>query len=140
MKTLQLRLVPVIISFFIFSLYSCNVYHTAPGTISDAVESENRVRLVTKDNHTFELKSLYQEGNELVGIAGKNSETVKKLNGRSQEPDGKNVKIKFQKEEILAVYLKNMGASRLVNYGVPVIGAAGLITVTSSDFKPDVGY
>ncbi|WP_324718967.1 hypothetical protein [Salinimicrobium sp. HB62] len=140
MKRFQLRLVPVILSVFIFSLYSCNVYHTAPGTISEAVESQNRVKVVTKDNKSFELKGLYKEGNELVGIAGKNSDAVKILNGRSQEPDGQNVKIRFQKDEILAVYLKNRKASRLVNYGVPVIGAAGLITVTSSDFKPDVGY
>ncbi|MHA6280606.1 hypothetical protein ACXYMT_10530 [Salinimicrobium sp. CAU 1759] len=140
MKRFKLTLVPAILSFFIFSLYSCNVYHTGPGTISEAVESQDRVRVVTKDNKSFELKSLYREGDVLVGIAGRNSDTVKMLNGRSQEPDGKNVRIKFQKEEILAVYLKNRSASRLVNYGVPVIGAAGIITVTSSDFKPDVGY
>ena len=131
---------PLLVSFFIFSIYGCNVYHTAPGSISEAVESQNRVKVVTKDNKSFELKNLYQEGDELIGVTGRKSDTAKMLNGRAQEVDGKNIKISFQKEEILAVYLKNKKASRWVNYGVPVIGAAGILTVTSSDFKPDVGY
>lgn len=140
MKKFRLNLLSVVMFGFILSFYSCNVYHTSPGTISEAVESESRVRVVTKDNKSFELKNLYQEGNELVGITGKKSETARMLNGREQEPNGKDIKIRFQKEEILAVYLKNKKMSRLVNYGVPVIGAAGIIGVTSSDFRPDVGY
>jgi hypothetical protein len=140
MKKHQLRVTQIIYLSFILILGSCNVYHTSPGTISEAVESQNRVRVVTKDNKSFELKNLYQEGNELVGIAGRQSDAAKMLNGRTKEFDRKNVKIRFQKDEILAVYLKNRKASRLVNIGVPVVGAAGIITVTSANFQPDIGY
>lgn len=138
MKRFQLSF--VIAFLFIFLSTGCNVYHTAPGTLGEALESEDRVRVVTTDNKSFELKSLYREGDALVGVTGKKSDTAKKLNGRQQEIDGKNLRIWFQKDEILAVYLKNKKMSRLVNFGVPVVGAAGLITVTSSEFKPDVGY
>ena len=138
MKKFQLIFINVFM--LLFLLTGCNVYHTSPGNLSDALESDDRVRVVTKDNISFELKSLYQDGDELVGITAKKSEAAKKLNGYPHEVNGKNLKIRFQKDEILAVYLKNKKMSRWVNIGVPVVGAAGLITVTSKDFKPDMGY
>lgn len=140
MKKFRLTSVSFLSLLLVFSFYSCNVYHSAPGTIAEAVESNSRVRVVTKDNNSYEFKSLQMEGNELVGITGKNSETANKLNGFPQEPYGKHLKVRFQKEEILAVYLKNKNASRWVNIGVPAVGAAGIIGVTSSGFRPDVGY
>ncbi|MCY2687193.1 hypothetical protein [Salinimicrobium sp. TH3] len=140
MKNFHFNFGRLILLLLSITLGSCNVYHSAPGTVNEAVESENRVRLVTKDNKSFELKSLRQEGEKLVGTTGKNSETAKMLNGRKQKLAGKNVEIVFQRDEVMAVYLKNKKMSRLVNYGVPVIGTAGLIGVTSSNFKPDVGF
>ncbi|MCC8360326.1 hypothetical protein [Salinimicrobium sediminilitoris] len=140
MKNFHFNLGRLIFLVLGITLGSCNVYHSAPGTVNEAVESENRVRLVTKDNKAFELKNLRKEGEELVGTTGKNSETAKMLNGREKNRVGKNVEIVFQRDEIMAVYLKNKKMSRWVNYGVPVIGTAGIIGVTSSNFKPDVGF
>lgn len=140
MKNSQLKVGPVILLMGFFCLYSCNVYHTAPATVSEAVDSGTRVRILTKDNSSYEFKNLYEEENHLVGITGRNSETAKLLTGHSREPDGKNIKIKFQKDEVLAIYLKDRKMSRLVNIGVPVVGVAGIVGLTNPDFRPGVGY
>ncbi len=139
MKKFQLDRSPVVFVVLIFCFASCNVYHTAPGTVNEAVESGDRVRVVTKENVSYEFKELRQESDYLVGITRINSDSAKKLNGHPQEREGKNIKVKFQKEEILAIYLKNRKMTRMVNIGVPVVSAAGLIGVTSKDFRPDVG-
>lgn len=122
----------------IFCLYSCNVYHTRPGTVGEAVESGDRVRVLTTENIAYEFRNFRQEGNHFVGVTGRNSDTAKLLKHRPFEAEGKKIRVKFEKEEILAVYLKNRKMSTLVNIGVPVVGAAGIIGVTSKDFKPDV--
>ena len=132
-------MVPLLLM-LVFCFCSCNVYHTAPGTVGDAVDSGDRVRVLTKENISYEFRNLRQEGDQLVGITGRNSDTAKKLNNHPQEPEGKYIKMRFEKDEILAVYLKNRKVTRWVNIGVPVVGAAGIIGVTSKDFRPNVGY
>lgn len=120
-------------------LQSCSVYHSDSTSVEEAVASDNRVRVVTLDNVYYEFKKLERENGQLYGVTGKKSETAKMLADHKQIPYGKNVRIALADEEVLAVYLKNRSMSRLVNYGVPVVGAAGLITVTSDNFRPDVG-
>lgn len=55
-------------------------------------------------------------------------------------PHGRNEKVRFHQDEVLAVYLKNRGMSRLVSIGTPVVGAAGFFGVTPKEFKPHIGY
>ena len=123
----------------IFAIESCSVYHNDTVSLEQAIESDNRVRVVTLDNVFYEFKKLERENGQLYGITGKKSETAKMLANHKQIPDKKSVKIALADEEIQAIYLKNKSMSRLVNYGVPVVGAAGLLTVTSDNFRPDVG-
>ncbi|MGB7786481.1 MAG: hypothetical protein WBL27_10300 [Salinimicrobium sp.] len=123
----------------IFSLNSCSVYHNDVASVDQAIDSGDRVRVVTLDNVYYEFQRLEREGGQLYGIAGKKSDTAKMLADHKQIPQDKSVKIALADEEIQAIYLKNRSMSRLVNYGVPVVGAAGLLTVTSDSFRPDVG-
>lgn len=115
------------------------MYHTTPSSVEEGINSENRVRVVTFDNVYYEFKSLQRENAQLYGITGRHSDTAKMLRDREGTPEGRNLKIPLSDEEIVAIYLKNKKMSKWVNYGVPVVGAAGIIGVTSANFRPDVG-
>lgn len=122
-----------------FIFQSCSVYHTSASSLEEGINSENRVRLVTRDNVFYEFKSLQRENTQLYGITGRNSDTAKMLKDHESIREGRNLKIALAEEEIIAVYLKDKKMSKWVNYGVPVVGAAGIIGVTSANFRPDVG-
>ena len=122
-----------------FIFQSCSVYHTTASSLEEGINSENRVRVVTTDNIFYEFKSLQRENTQLYGITGRRSDTAKMLKDHESIREGNNVKIALADDEIIAVYLKNKKMSKWVNYGVPVVGAAGLIGVTSANFRPDVG-
>lgn len=121
------------------SLQSCSVYHNDTTSVEQAIESKDRVRVVTLDNVFYEFQRLEREDGQLYGYTGKRSDTARMLADHKQIPLNKRVKIALSDEEIQAIYLKNRSMSRLVNYGVPVVGAAGLIAVTSDGFRPDLG-
>jgi hypothetical protein len=121
------------------SFTACNVYHSGTASVDEAVESNNRVRVVTEDNVFYEFKKLQRENGQLVGITGRDSDTARMLESRPHTVEGRNAKFPFEEDEILAVYLKNRKMSNIVSVGVPLVGAAGLIGVTSEGFRPDVG-
>ncbi|GAB2768920.1 hypothetical protein [Salinimicrobium soli] len=123
----------------ILLISGCNVYHSGTASVDEAVESDNRVRIVTSDNVFYEFKKLQRENGKIVGVAGKDSDTAKMLLNRPHTEDGRNLRFPFEEDEILAVYLKNRQMSNVVSFGVPLVGAAGLIGVTSDGFRPDVG-
>lgn len=124
---------------YLFSLQSCSVYHNDSVSTEEAVASQNRVRVVTLDNVFYEFQELKREDGQLYGYTGKHSDTAKMLADHKQIPVDKRVKIALADEEVQGIYLKNKSMSRLVNFGVPIVGAAGLFAVTSKDFKPDIG-
>lgn len=120
-------------------LTGCNVYHSGSASIEEAVESDSRVQVVTTDNVVFEFKRLQLENGELVGITSSGSEAAKALAYYRQVPNGKTVKIILPEEDIREVHIKNKKMSNIVNIGVPIVGAAGIIGLTSDGFRPDVG-
>lgn len=127
-------------SILLIGIFSgCSVYHPDVVSIDEGVNSPNRIKITTSDNYILELKKLVRENGQLYGITAKNSEAAKLLFDHPQIPDGRNVKIVFNENDIKAVHLKNRKISKLVNVGVPLVGAAGLIGLTNRDFKPDVG-
>lgn len=120
-------------------LAGCNVYHSGSASIEEAVESDSRVQVVTTDNVFFEFKRLQRENGELVGLTSPGSDAAKALTYYRQVPNGKTVKIVLPEEDIREVHLKNKKMSNIVNIGVPIVGAAGIIGLTSDGFRPDVG-
>lgn len=142
MKNSRQKVIVLVGGIVVLFLSGCNVYHTGAANIDQALESENRVKVETTDNRIYEFKELRRENGQLFGITRWNSETSQYMFDRVQLMEGKkgkNVKIPLTEEEVRAVYLKNRKASRWVNYGVPLVGAAGLIGITSPNFRPDVG-
>lgn len=117
----------------------CSVYHPEAVSIDEGVDSKNRIKVTTIDNYVIELKELRREDGQLYGITGRKSETARLMFDRPQLPDGNNIKIAFRDDEIKAIHLKNKKMSNIVNVGVPLVGAAGLIGLSNKDFRPDVG-
>lgn len=125
---------------FIFGMYGCSVYHPEAVSIDDGLASQNRLKVETSNNLVIELKELRRENGQLFGITKRNSETAKLMRDRPQIPEGNYIKIPFQDEEIKVVHLKNKKMSNIVNIGVPLVGAAGLLGIANGNFRPDVGY
>ena len=119
--------------------FSCNVYHSGATGIDEAVKSENRVRIVTADNVFYEFKQLYRDNDKIIAVAGIDSDTARMLKDRPHSREGRDLIFSFEENEILAVYLKNKRMSNIISFGIPVVGAAGLVGVTSNGFKPDIG-
>ncbi|MFD0975546.1 hypothetical protein [Salinimicrobium gaetbulicola] len=134
------KLATILISGVLLNLaFGCNVYHSGSASVEEAVQTKNRVKVVTTDNVYYEFKRLKNENGKLVGVTGKNSETAKSLRDFEQYKSGNNVKIILPKNEIRGIYLKDKKMSNIVNFGVPLVGAAGIIGITSEGFRPDVG-
>lgn len=124
---------------FLLTMYGCNVYHSNTSSLDEAIQSQERVRVVTADNVFYEFKQLKKENNQIIGLAGRDSNTAKMLSKRPSTVEGKNLRFVFEESEIISVYLRNKKMSNIISFGVPVVGAAGLIGVTSEGFKPDIG-
>ncbi len=133
------RFVGLLLSGFLILVAGCNVYHSGTSSVDEAVESESRVQVVTTDNVFFEFKRLQRENGKLVGITAPGSDAAKALTYYPQMPNGKTIKIVLPEEDIREVHLKNKRMSNIVNFGVPIVGAAGIIGLTSDGFRPDVG-
>ena len=117
----------------------CSLYHPETVSIREGVDAPNRIKVITADHYGMEFKDLIREEGQLYGVTGKNSETAKLLIDRPQIPAGRNVKIAFKDNEIKSIQLRDRKMSNIINVGVPLVGAAGLIGLTSKDFRPDVG-
>ncbi len=120
-------------------LTGCNVYHSGSASVEEAVESDSRVQVVTTDNVFFEFKRLQRENGELVGVTSPGSDAAKALTFYRQVPNGKTIKIVLPEEDIKEIHLRNKKMSNIVNIGVPIVGAAGIIGLSSDGFRPDVG-
>lgn len=120
-------------------MYGCNVYHSNTSSLDEAIQSQDRVRVVTAENVFYEFKQLKKENNQIIGLVGRDSDTAKMLSKRPSTVEGKNLSFVFEEDEIISVYLRNKKMSNIISFGVPVVGVAGLIGVTSEGFKPDIG-
>ena len=123
----------------LFLFVGCNVYHTQYTSLDKAVESKNRVKIVTDKVEVYEFKSIEKNGEGYLGVTRKNSETAKKLKDQPMVVDGKFLKFHLDESKVYGVYLKNKGISNAVNIGVPVVSAAGLLGLTDKDFRPNIG-
>lgn len=134
------KLATILFAGVLFNLIlSCNVYHSSSASVEEAIETKNRVKIVTTDNVFYEFKRLKNENGKLVGVTGKNSDTAKSLNEFEYYESGSNVKIVLPRNQIQGVYLKDKKMTNMLNFGVPLVGAAGIIGITSDSFRPDVG-
>ena len=132
-------LIILIYGVFMSLVFGCNVYHSGSASEEEAVKTKSRVKVVTSDNIFYEFKRLKNEDGKLIGITGKNSDTAKSLSQFEQIKSGNNVKIILPRNDIQGIYLKDKKMTNIINFGVPLVGAAGIIGITSDGFRPDIG-
>jgi len=122
---------------FLVLLQSCNVYHSSPSTIDEAIRSADKVKIVSPDQNTYKFDHLVKIDSLVYGYVKKNSLAAKELSGQIilKDADGKYAKIQLYNRNIASVHLKNHTASTLVTIAVPVgiIGVMVGISYAAAD-------
>lgn len=80
MKTLRkhLKLISPLLS-LLFILYSCNAY-VKPVNYETAINSGKKVKVRMVDKTSYKFSEIYEQDNQLIGVAKLKSRTAKKLN------------------------------------------------------------
>ena len=140
MKTIRkhLKLVSMLLSITIF-MQSCVTYHSSTANIDEAVQSNDKIKLVSSTNDTYIFQELQRENGNIYGITKRNSITAKALSAQILEDtkDKKNVKILLTNEQLNNIHLQNKTMSTLATIGIPlvVVGVIAIIAVNSMDFN-----
>jgi len=141
MKTLRLYLKKISIFFmFLITLQSCVVYHSKIATIDEAIQSDNKIKIITDSDDIYKLNKLKKEDGQIYGVVKKGSETAKKLSdqGLIKFSDGKYEKIQLTENTISEIHLKNKTLSTVLSIAVPVIGVAAIFAILYSSMSFDV--
>ena len=107
---------------FMMTLPSCNVYYSKTATMNEAIQSDNRVKVVTTNNDTYKFKQLKRENDQIYGVLKKKSNKGEDLLDQRllEDYDDKYGKLLLSQDTIKEIHLKNKGASTAINVGVPV--------------------
>ncbi|GAB2768912.1 hypothetical protein GCM10010465_12790 [Actinomadura fibrosa] len=124
----------------LFVLQACNVYHKSAVSVEEAVQAQERVKIVTTDNVFYEFKRLQRKDDQLLGVTKPGSDTAGKLKGYEQIFDGKNVMIPLDENRIESVYLRNKSKSNLLSYGIPAVLVGGALVIVAASSVPVSGY
>ena len=123
---------------FVILLQSCTVYRSVNVTVEEAIQSEQRVKVVTNTNEKYKFKRIEQEENQIIGIVSRISDTAKKL---TKVTDGRKYKEPFiaviiPKDNIEGVYLKDKQLSIILSVGVPIVSIIGLMGILYETSDP----
>ena len=107
---------------FVLSLQSCKTYQNKTVTVEDAVLVNQKVKIKTFNNDTYEFESLQKENDKLIGIATRKSDTAEKLKDFiiMDNPSSKFVKIQLADNLVKEIHLKRKGKA------LRIIGGTGL--------------
>ena len=126
MKTINIHLKTV--AFFISSmilLHGCTVYKSTNVTLNEAYKSQTKVKVLTSDNETFIFKRIDFVDGKYYGVS-------KKVDQLEAAPlDNNNVN---------SIRILNKTASTVLNVGVPLIIAGGIIWIAAESIAIDPGF
>ena len=126
MKTINIHLKTV--AFFISSmilLLSCTVYKSTTVTLNEAYKSQTKVKVLTSDNETFIFKRIDFVDGKYYGVS-------KKVDQLEAAPlDNNNVN---------SIRILNKTASTVLNVGVPLIIAGGIIWIAAESNTINPGF
>ena len=123
----------------LFIFQSCTVYHSVSVTLEEAIQSEERVKVITNTKEKYIFKRVEQEENQIIGIVSEKSDTAKKL---SKVKDGRKYKglydiaVIVPNENIKGVYLKDKSLSIILSVAVPILSIIGLIGIAYETSSP----
>ena len=106
----------------VLSLQSCKAYQNKTVTLEDAVLVNQKVKVKTFNNDTYEFESLQKESGKLIGIATRKSDAAKKLKDLiiMDNPSNKFVKIDLSDNLVKEIHLQRKGKA------LRIIGGTGL--------------
>ena len=101
MKTIRkhLKLISPFLS-LIFILYSCNAY-VKPVNYETAINSGKKVKVTMADKTSYKFTKIYEQDNQLIGLAKVKSRTSKKLNKEAFSENDNYKYFLLNKDEIL---------------------------------------
>ena len=138
MKTVRnhLKLISLLLS-FTFILQSCKVYQSKTVTVDEAVQSKNRVKIISNRNETYKFKVLQKENDQLFGVTKKNSSTAKNLTFQKFENTGnsKNVKFLLPYSIVKEIHLQNKTLSTIITIAIPVVIVVTTIYIIGSSLN-----
>jgi len=133
MKTIRSYLKPIsILLMFLITLQSCVVYHSKTASVDEAIQSANRVKVVSTSNDIYKFKNLQNEDEKIYGITKANSSTAKKFSDQetTEIMGSKNVSILLSDTQINEIYLKNKTMSTVLTVGAIVVPVGILVLIS----------
>ena len=75
----------------IMTLPSCSIYYSNTATMDEAIQSDNKVKIITTTNDTYKFKKLQTEDDQIYGVIKKGSNKAEDLldQGLLEDYDGK---------------------------------------------------
>ena len=111
---------------FIILLQSCGIYNSRTSTKEDAILSENKVKVKSNTNASYRFEKIFEEENQLYGIAKRQSSKSKQVyndNIVNENKLDKNVKILLTDDLINEIHLYSKGKTN----GLRILGV-GYVT------------
>jgi len=132
MKTNNLKWIAITLSALLL-LQSCKVYHKNTATLDEVVLSQERVKVKTNSNETYEFDRLQREEGLIYAYTKSSSGTADKLldSGLEGKLDGKHLKILLQEESINEYHIQNKGLSLFLSIAIPVIIFCGALYLSA---------
>ena len=121
---------------FLMTLQSCSIYYSKTASVDEAIQSDNKVKVITSTNDTYKFKKIKRENNQIYGVVKKRSKTAETLSdlGIIKNSDSKTVTIFLEDITVKEFYLKNKGASTGIAVGIAVVGTAAVLGVSYAIF------
>lgn len=141
MKTLRLYLKKISIFFmFLITLQSCVVYHSKTATVDEAIQSDDKIKVITDSNDIYKLHKLKKEDGQIYGVVKKGSETAKRLSdqGLIKYSDSKYETILLTENTINEIHLKNKTLSTVLSVAIPVVGVVAIFAILYNSMSFDV--
>lgn len=112
-------------------LQSCSVYHSQTATIDQAIQSADRVKIISPTNDAYKFKRIEKINEEIYGISKRKSFTAKELNSQiiPKHSDQKNVGILLIDHNISSIHLKNKSASTIITIAIPIVMIGTIIGI-----------
>ena len=138
MKKVRLHLKFIaLVLVFIMTLPSCNIYYSKTATMDEAIQSDNRVKIITSTNDIYKFKKLQKEDDQIYGVIKKGSNKAEDLmdQGLLEDYNDKYEKLLLSKVTIQKIHIKNKKASTAVNVVVPVVIVGALVVIGVNSYN-----
>ena len=132
MKKIRLHLKRIaLLLIFLMTLQSCSVYYSKTASVDEAIQSDNKVKVITSTNETYKFKKLQKENDQIYGVLKLRSNKAENLldQGLLEGYDDKYGKLLLSQDTIQAIHLKNKGASTAVTVAIPVVIVGVLVGI-----------